>query len=155
MITNSCCFTGHRNIPSHMTEHIIEEAYNAINTLIQKGVKIFICGGAMGFDLMCGLNVLKLKEIYPDISLIMAIPFREQTKYFSDRDKRIYSHLLENSSKNVYICEKYHPSCYHMRNKYMVDNAHYVIAYCVMEKGGTFSTVQYAKSKNSEIIYIR
>lgn len=154
MITNTCCFTGHRAIPPHMAEHICDEAYKAIKTLIEQGVNTFICGGAVGFDQICGVTVLKLKETYPDISLIMAIPHRDQAKYFGDSEKHIYQHLLENSSENVYVCENYSRSCFHMRNRYMVDNAQHVIAYCVMEKGGTFSTVEYARSKNRNIIFV-
>lgn len=44
--------------------------------------------------------------------------------------------------------------CMHKRNRHLVDNSSACISYLTENKGGTFYTVNYAKSKGVEVINI-
>ena len=49
---------------------------------------------------------------------------------------------------------KYTRGCMHKRNRHLVDNSSACISYLTENKGGTFYTVNYAKSKGVEVINI-
>ena len=42
----------------------------------------------------------------------------------------------------------------HKRNRHLVDNSSICVCYLTENKGGTFYTVEYAKSKNLKVINI-
>ena len=47
----TCCFTGHRDIPTGRTPEIAERTANEVRKLIANhGVRFFGVGGATGFD---------------------------------------------------------------------------------------------------------
>ncbi len=150
---NICCFTGHRNIPSDKYDTILNQTKTEIEKLIKSGVKIFVCGGAIGFDLLCGELVTEFKKIY-DIKLIMAIPCRNQDKYYNNADKIRYNSLIADANKVVYVSEEYFNGCMHKRNRYMVDLSEYIIVYCTKNNGGSYYTKEYAKLKGLKIITI-
>ena len=60
----SCCFTGHRKIEEQDESTIKNNLTNQIKTLISFGVKIFYCGGALGFDTLAAICVLEQKDFY-------------------------------------------------------------------------------------------
>ena len=107
MKNNTCCFTGHRVIPSDIMEELKEKTYNEVKKLIEAGVDTFICGGAIGYDTMAALIVLRLKEKYPNIKLVIAIPCESQPKYFSAQDKKKYFEILERADEKVYVSREY------------------------------------------------
>lgn len=74
MKEKTCCFTGHREIPSGQRRRIFAKTEEAIEGLIKKGYLYFGAGGALGFDTIAAFAVLKLKERYPDIRLILVLP---------------------------------------------------------------------------------
>jgi len=67
MENQTCCFTGHRNIPkdeySAVKKHLEEE----LKKLIHQGVKYFGAGRALGFDTIAATTVLELKQYFTDI----------------------------------------------------------------------------------------
>lgn len=46
----TCCFTGHRIIPHEEIGRLQFALQSQISALAEKGVTIFYCGGALGFD---------------------------------------------------------------------------------------------------------
>ena len=46
----TCCFTGHRIIPKHKEYEIFKKTKDAVISLIEKGVKYFGTGGAIGYN---------------------------------------------------------------------------------------------------------
>lgn len=145
MNTNTCCFTGHRVLPTSKIEEIKYQVKTLIEEMIHKNVDTFLCGGAMGFDILCGEIVLELKQKY-DISLILALPCKNQDKYYADADKNRYKFLTLHADKVIYISENYFNGCMHKRNRYMVEHSQYIISYCTKSSGGSYYTRQYAKS---------
>ncbi len=149
---NTCCFTGHRLIPAADYRRIYYKTKMEIQKLAKEGVNKFICGGAVGYDMLCGELVLLVKKEIPDIKLIMAIPCENQQKKYSAADKLRYERLVREASEVVLLSKEYSPGCYHARNRYMVDNSSYIIAYCIKNSGGSYYTLGYAKKKGVEIV---
>ena len=50
MKEKTCCFTGHRDIPSGAYQRIFKKTEEMVESLIQKGYLYFGAGGALGFD---------------------------------------------------------------------------------------------------------
>lgn len=155
MFYNACSFTGHREIPPSALPKIREKLTDTISGLISEGIYSFICGGAIGFDTLSADTVLALRKTHPEIKLCLALPCREQDKYFSETQKEDYKRILSLCDSYHYISENYTRGCMHKRNRFMVDNSDYVVAYCTKTSGGSFYTVKYAASKNKKIILIK
>lgn len=151
MITKSCFFTGHRKISVSRTD-LSARLISEINKLIDLGVENFYAGGALGFDTIAAQAVLKCREDNPQIKLILALPCRDQTKSWNEKDVRTYHEIMDSADEIIYLADKYHSGCMHKRNRFMVDNAKYGICYLEAKTGGTAYTVRYAASKNRTII---
>lgn len=108
----------------------------------------------MSFDTIAAFAVLKLKERYPDIRLILVLPCFSQTRGWSQEDIEIYDDIKQKADKVVYTSQEYTRGCMHKRNRHLVDNSSACISYLTENKGGTFYTVNYAKSKGVEVINI-
>lgn len=151
---SSCCFTGHRNLPAEKTDTIQHTLECLIRELCEKGCREFISGGAVGFDTLAAVTVLKLKKVFPDIALVMALPCRDQHIRWGRTDRLHYEELLSRADKIVYMTESYVTGCMHLRNKYMVDNSKLCIAYFKNKGGGTEYTVNYANEKGHRVVNI-
>lgn len=149
----SCCFTGHRVIPSCEILKIDENTEAICKALIKKGFKTFITGGALGFDTIAAQCVLRLRKEY-DIRLVIAVPCREQSKGWSKADKDIYDKILHFADEVIVLSEEYTPDCMHQRNRFMVDSSAVCVAYLKKISGGTVYTVNYAADANKEIIFV-
>lgn len=146
----TCCFTGHREItlPVETIQYNLEKQ---LKELISSGVIYYGAGGALGFDTIAALTVIKLRQIYPQIKLIMVLPCKEQTKGWNSNDIGIYNYILNQADKVVYTSENYYPGCMHKRNRHLVDNSSHCICYLEKNTGGTAYTVNYAKEKGLTI----
>ena len=150
-----CCFTGHRIIPNAEREEIKERLKSTLVSLIEKkGVTLFIAGGALGFDTMAALEVLSLRERYPEIKLRLAIPCENQTKGWKEKDILLYEEIMSQADDVVYTSRTYTSGCMHIRNRYMVDSSDFCVAYMTKESGGTAYTVKYAEKKGVEVINV-
>lgn len=154
MKEKTCCFTGHRHIPSGDYQMILQKTEEVVKKLINNGFCNFGAGGALGFDTLAALTVLKLKTIYPDIKLILVLPCRTQTRGWSEADKKIYEDIKCQADKVVYTSEGYRRGCMHKRNRHLVDNSSVCVAYLTESKGGTAYTVDYAKKHGLSVYNI-
>jgi len=71
-----CCFTGHR--PQKLqrpVDDIKVDLENEILHAIADGYTTFITGMAYGTDIWAGNIVVRLKDRFPDLKLIAAVPF--------------------------------------------------------------------------------
>ena len=150
MMEKSCCFSGHRRLLKD--EKYIKDTVNAaIQRMYSMGVRRFLTGGALGFDTLCAKEVLSMKKRYEDIELLLILPCKDQDKYWTKSQKEEYRNLIDCADEVVYIGEKYIPGCMHARNRYMVDNSKYLVAYCEKTTGGTYYTLEYAYQKNKVV----
>lgn len=154
MKEKTCCFTGHRNIPTDQYQRIAEETEKAIETLIKQGYLFFYAGGALGYDTIAEKAVLNLKKKYPDIYLVLALPCLTQAAKWSDEDKETYEKIKAGADIRVYTSQSYTRYCMHERNRFLVDNSSVCICYLTEKHGGTFYTVNYAEKNNLTIINI-
>ena len=159
---NTCAFTGHRpqsllwkfNENDERCIKVKEKLEHLIRGLIEKyGVTHFISGMAQGIDLYAAEIVIKLKEEYP-VLLECAIPCDTQTNGWSLPEVSRYEKILSLADKVTYVSHQYTKECMMKRNKYMVDNALYLIAVWNGQGSGTGNTVRYAKGKDRKIIII-
>ena len=151
MRAQTCCFTGHRDIPPEVKSYIAKQLERILRNLIGEGIRYFGSGGARGFDLMAADAVLQLKREFPHIRLIMVLPCRDQTRGWRGEDLRHYERVLSQADKVVYVQEEYTPGCMQKRNRHLVDNSSVCVAYCTRKTGGTAYTVRYAIGKDVSI----
>ena len=154
MREKTCCFTGHRDIPARVLPLLSAELEQAVLGLISEGVRFFGAGGALGFDTLAAETVLRLRERYQQIRLILVLPCRDQTRGWKPRDIARYEAILAQADKVVYTAETYSPGCMHRRNRHLVDNSSVCVAYCTRNTGGTAYTVDYAQRQGLRIILL-
>ena len=165
------CFSGHRSIYGYnysdrrytrlmnkLDEYLFKEGF-------YKDGNKFISGGAIGFDTLSFRMIDKISKTY-DIENILAIPFKNQSKKWSDKDKRVYEDMKLIADKVIYVDTlddykiktvpegMYHPAKMQKRNAFMVDNSDVVISCWDGSKSGTYNCIKYAKKKGKRIINI-
>ena len=79
MRERTCCFTGHRDLPMKRQKEIVGKLEHTIINLIDRGIQYYGAGGARGFDTLAAQCVIRLKEQYPNIKLILVFPCITQT----------------------------------------------------------------------------
>lgn len=62
MRAKTCCFTGHRDLSPANRGLIEQRLEQTLIRLIESGVIYYGSGGALGFDTLASLSVLKLKQ---------------------------------------------------------------------------------------------
>ena len=142
------CVTGHREIPDDQIAYVKEELRRQVQTAIKDGYTRFISSFAQGVDLLFAAIVAEEKQIHPNLFLEAAIPYAARLK---TKDKNFHT-LLESCNGIKIECEKYNPSCFMQRNRYMVNESQRVIAvYDGRESGGTLFAMRYAHVLEREI----
>ena len=152
MRNKTCCFTGHRKIPAEQYEGIVERLESEITALIHQGILYFGAGGALGFDTMAAKTVLRLREQYPQIRLILVLPCKTQANSWSQGDRATYESIKSACDKIVYTSIAYTRGCMHKRNRHLVDHSGYCICYLTQSAGGTAYTVAYAKRRGLAVL---
>lgn len=154
MREKTACFTGHRIIDFKDTETIQIKLQTEIIKLIKNGVRYFGDGGAIGFDTLAANMIIDLKREYSHIRLIMVLPCRNQSERWNTKQKQTYEYILSKADKIVYLSETYYEGCMLERNRHLVNNSNYCIAYLRSKKGGTFYTVNYAVEQGVNVIML-
>ena len=150
----TCCFTGHRHIPEDERAALTERLTQTIRTLIEQGVRHFAAGGALGFDTLAAQTVLSLKEQHPDITLILVLPCRDQTRGWSTSNVATYQSILDRADKVVWLAPRYFNGCMQARNRRLVEHADVCVCYLTSDRGGTAYTVAQARQKGIAVINV-
>ncbi len=162
MITQTCCFTGHRpeklpwgtNETSPDCVKLKKLLYHQAEQLVTHfGVTHFISGMARGIDTYGAEIVLQLKKTYP-VTLECAIPFEEQAASWPEDDRNRYFEIIAQADQETMFQSRFTPDCYGKRNRYMVHSSRFVIAVWDGSGGGTSSTVHYACRKGLRVLLI-
>lgn len=138
MSTKSCFFIGHREAS--------EEIYPALcaaveQHIIEYGVTEFIVGHYGGFDDIGAKAVKNAKIHYPDIRLVLLLPYHpaEQKIPVPDGfDSTFYPPGMEGVPRKVAIVRA---------NRYVVDHVNYLIAYVWHTASNAKELVKYAKRR--------
>lgn len=151
----TACFTGHRKLPADGAYHALRIATeNAVRDLIGKGYDTFLVGGALGFDTLAQQILQALREEFPYIRIVMAVPCPEQDALWPPQDRRTYRNLLEAADARILIAREYTKDCMLKRNRFMVSRSSVCIAYHVHAGGGTDYTVRYAINRGVPVIRV-
>lgn len=148
----TACFTGHRFIAASAGYHLIRALDQAILDAAARGVTRFLCGGAIGFDMLAAQRVLAIRKARPEISLIMVIPCENQSQNWRSNEKQMYAELRQKADECRVLSPFYYQGCMQVRNRYMVDRSCLCIAYLIHGHGGTSSTVSYAMENGVKIV---
>ncbi len=146
------CFTGHRTISESEKDYIWHRLTALIPHLYSKGYRIFLCGGALGFDTLAARAVLYCRESFPDIRLKMILPCRSQSNGWSAADRQVYEEVLQQANEAIWLSETYYKGCMLMRNRYLVSHASLCVCYLKDRKGGTSYTVACAWREGLDIL---
>ena len=149
----TCALSGHRVLKKNFNINYFRKI---LFEIIESGYDKFYVGMARGFDLE-GCKILQfIRAEYRllNIRIIACLPCPEQDKFFSEKEKADYINCLKDCDEIIYISDTYINGCMQMRNRYMIDNCNLLLAYIYKDYGGTFYTINYARRKNKEIIYI-
>lgn len=160
----TACFTGHRSqkLPWRFDEQnercikMKETLRFEIEKAIKRGYKTFLCGMAIGFDIICAETLLDLKRQYKDVEIIGALPCKTQDIKWAQKDKVRYRAVLAQLDGVRCIYDEYiGAECMLERNRFMVNNSSLMIALFDGVSGGTKSTIDYARKQGLEIVVIK
>lgn len=147
-----CCFTGHRPEKLNVCESEAKALLRAaILEAIDDSFVTFISGGCRGIDLWAAQCVLEQREKNSALRLVCALPMRAFESRWSEKEQKLYRSVLAAADAVRFVCERYSPSCFQLRNVWMVDRSARVIAAYNGEKGGTRNTLDYARRQGLEI----
>ena len=100
---------------------------------------------ARGTDIWAGEIVLKLRNEGFPVKLICASPFPGFDRSLADDWKQRYRQLSDAADQIQFVSPAYRPSCFRVRNEWMVNRSALVIAVYNGTRGGTNNTIKYAQ----------
>lgn len=142
---NICTFFGHRDCPSSIKPKL----HNVIINLIEKEhVDLFYVGNHGAFDSMVRTQLSELEQIYPNIRYAVVLAYLPQkSSEFDPQDfsDTIFPEGIETVPKRFEIS---------WRNKWMLRQADYVVAYVIHSWGGAAQFAEMAKRQHKKVINI-
>ena len=141
----SCFFIGHREA----SEEIYPVLYAAVEQhIVEYGVTEFIVGHYGGFDRLAASAVKAAKHLYPDVKLILLLPYHPAERPIPTADgfdETFYPSGMESVPRKAAIVRA---------NRYVVDHVDYLIAYTWRPASNARELVEYAKRKSSITITV-
>lgn len=148
--TTSAAFTGHRTYRHEADESLL----HTIRVLYGSGIRSFLSGMAIGFDLAAAEAVLNCRKSLPDIRLVAVIPFRGQQQRFSATDRARFDRICVEADETVILSESYDSGVYAVRNNYLVAHAATLVTWYNGSAGGTRYTVERALAQRRKLIHL-
>lgn len=133
-------FCGHAEIEND--KDMKQWLNTVLDRLIQKGANTFYLGGYGKFDTLSASVLQKKKDQYPQIRLILVLPYLNFNIDTSIYDDSVYPPLESVPPKYAIL----------KRNQWMVEQSDIVVAYVLHGWGGAAKTLHYAQQKKKEII---
>ncbi len=148
------CFTGHRAVPEAHREKLSRLLDAMLLELYERGARIFKAGGAIGFDTLAAQAVLRLKNRYgnDNLHLYLCLPGPTQATFFNEKQKAEYNAIVERCDGLTYASDVCNAKSYYERNRSLVEYSDVCVAYCRIQKGGTYYTCKRALDKGLELI---
>ena len=136
----SCFFIGHREA----SEEIYPALYAAVEQhIVEYGVKEFIIGHYGGFDRLAASAVKEAKRFYPEVKLILLLPYHPAERPIPTPDgfdSSFYPPGMESVPRKIAIVRA---------NRYVVDHVDYLIAYAWHPASNAQELVEYAKRRGN------
>ena len=153
MKENTCCFTGHRNIPAGETENVKAKLKEQILALMEEGIRTFLVGGAMGFDMLAAEALVDLREREgKEFRLVSVLPFPDWREGWPAEEYAREEAILKNCDEFSLSGEKCDRKLYLDRDRKMVDASSVCVAWCSRRSGGTAYTVRYALKQGVQVV---
>ena len=138
----SCYFIGHRDAD----ERLLPRLELVIDRLIREdGVRYFYVGGYGGFDRLSAAAVRRMKQKYPDITLMLVLPYHpaeRPTEAPDGFDGTYHPDGLESTPKRYAIVRA---------NRIMVDTCDWLICYVRRGAGNSRKLLEYAQRRKRQI----
>lgn len=150
----TACFTGHRQLDENGLPALVLRLDHVLEKLYQQGYRRFICGGALGFDMLAAERVIASKKKHTDVQLVLAIPYAAQSSAWPVAEGQRYERIFYAADETHVLSRTYYKGCLSVRNRFMVDRSSCVICYLTQTKGGTASTVTYASREGRTLLNV-
>lgn len=141
----SCFFIGHREAD----ERLLPTLVNTIERLvISKNVTCFYVGGYGGFDRVAATAVKQVKQRYPEITLMLVLPYHPAERPVEAPhgfDGTYYPEGMETVPRRFAIVQA---------NKHMVENVDWLIAYVRHGASNSRKIMEYAQNRGISCINI-
>ena len=132
----SCFFIGHREAD----ERLLPRLELVIDRLIQEeNVRYFYVGGYGGFDRIAAAAVKQVKQKYPDITLMLVLPYHPAEKAVSTPygfDGTYHPEGLENTPRRYAIVRT---------NQIMVDTSDWLVCFVRHGASNSRNLLEYAQ----------
>ena len=138
-----CIFTGHRALPRDLTP-LRRALRRTMKRLADEGFTDFLSGGAMGFDLLAAELTLELRELRPEVRLLLVLPCPGQEARYSPEDRRRYAEIVARADLVRYTSDRYYRGCMLTRDRTLAAAADACVCYLVESRSGTGYTVRQA-----------
>ena len=142
-----CFFIGHRDAPETIYPQLLAEVERHI---AEFGVTDFIVGHYGGFDRLAAKAVIAAKERYPNILLLLLLPYHPAEQPIEipvGFDNTYYPPGMEKVPRRLAIVRA---------NRYVVDHVDYLIAYAWHPASNARELVKYAavRCRNTKITVV-
>jgi len=151
---HTICFTGHRKLDAREARDIQKRLDQLLPVCYHKGYRVFLTGGALGFDILAAEAVHRLRMEHDDVKLILVLPCADQSCRWSEADCERYERMLYCADEIRVLSPAYYEGCMMNRNRHMVDHSSLCLCYLNKFKGGTVSTVAYAMKVKTPILNV-
>lgn len=158
----TCGITGHR--PKWFPFGYDEQARDCLRLkaalkthlgeLARGNIREFSTGMAQGVDMWAAQAVLELRESILDLRLTCVLPCAGQSLGWPPEARRRHEEILRRSDRTVLLQQEYTPDCMLARDRWLVDNAHMMLAVYGGGTGGTAYTVRYAVSRGKRVLLL-
>lgn len=129
-----CCIIGEQQISTRDINWIVMQLSVEIKKLINDGVTTFISGGVIGFDTIAASMIIALKEEYPHIKLIFALPYKNHSRYWKKKNLPFYEQLLTEADEIYYTSDKFFSNSENERDRFMAENSKYFLCHAKNNK---------------------
>jgi len=165
----TACFTGHRKIgANYYNRHNPSPEWHTLqqymNQIVQGmcgspyQVDHYISGLAIGVDMLGAECVAYVRSfLKTQVNLTGAMPFPSQPNRWPEPTRNHWDDVCQLCNKVVAVsADPYSPQKMQIRNQWMVDQSHYVIAvWNGVKKGGTWNCMQYALSQGKSVLILQ
>lgn len=144
---SAVAFTGHRTYCGEADA----ELRDTVVRLYARGMRTFLSGMAVGFDLAAAEAVLDCRSQCPGMRLVCVVPFEGQAARYSSADRERFDRICAAADACVVLAQTYHRGCYSRRNDYLVAHAAMLVAWYDGAPGGTQYTLRRALDRGREV----
>lgn len=137
----SCFFIGHREADEWLLPRLESEIDRLI---LEENVRYFYVGGYGGFDRIAATAVKRSRQKYPDITLMLVLPYHPAERPVETPngfDGTYYPEGLENVPKPYAIVRA---------NKIMVDSADWLLCYVRHGASNSRKLLEYARRREKQ-----